>query len=218
MDVHDADAFEAHHAVVEEFAHAADLPVESLREDDSELVAIDFLDHAFFGYGIEDGHPVGHFFDEATGDRTVDGNDVFFFVVVVSAEDLIDDIAIAGEEDESFTGFIESPDGEDAFGVFDVVDDVILFDACIGGANDPDRFMEGDVHRFGISVYDGFAIDAHIIIGTHFRPHFGHLPVDRHPFRFNELIGRPTRAVPYLAEVFVNPHLLFTRHGRKFRN
>ena len=51
FDVHDADAFECGYAVIKEFAHPANLPIEPLRQDNPKGEGIDLPDVAAAGFG-----------------------------------------------------------------------------------------------------------------------------------------------------------------------
>ena len=66
----------------------------------------------------------------------MDRHDVFLFVVIACAKNFIDDVPVAGEEDKSFTGFIETTHGKNALGVFYEIDNIVLLAADVGGAND----------------------------------------------------------------------------------
>ena len=59
-------------------------------------------------------------------DGLVDPYDVFFFVVIVGPQDLINDVAIIGEEDQAFRIFVEPANGEYPFGIVYETDDIVL--------------------------------------------------------------------------------------------
>jgi hypothetical protein len=59
-------------------------------------------------------------------DGLVNPNDVFFFVVVVGPQDLIDDVAIVGEKDQAFRVFVEAANGKYPFGIIHETDDIVL--------------------------------------------------------------------------------------------
>ena len=98
--VHDAGALQAHHFVPKELAHAADLPVEALGEDDLKGRFADLVHPAFFGDRSQDGHPFPHPFQEIRRNGPADGHDVFLFVVVSCTEDFIDHVSVVGEKDQ----------------------------------------------------------------------------------------------------------------------
>ena len=56
LDVHDADALQTRHLKLEVFAHAANLSVEALREDDAKRAASDFLYYTRTRDGVENGN------------------------------------------------------------------------------------------------------------------------------------------------------------------
>src|SRR5690606_28924767 len=139
--VYDPDPLQADHFISQIFTHSPDLAVEALGEDDPEGKFSQLLDLTLFGYGIKDGDPVGHPLDKTVVDLPVHRHHVFLLVIVPRPEDLVDDIAIVSQKDESFTGFVESADREDPGGEIDIVNDVLLL-FRIGSADDPDGLVE----------------------------------------------------------------------------
>ena len=189
-DVHDAHALELHDAVAEVLAHPANLPVESLGEDDAEGPASQLLDLALAGHGVEDGHAASHATDEAACDGLVDRDDVLFLVVVPSPQDLVDDVPVVRQEDESFARLVEAADREDARGVANVVDDVVGLDACIGGADDAHGLVERQVHPLVVGRTDLLAIDAHGVPRSHLRTQLGNCAIDGDSPLREQLVGR----------------------------
>ena len=96
-DVHNAGAFQSGYIIAEVFAHPPDLSVEPLGENDAETIIAEPLNFAFAGNGVQDRHPVAHFFNERMIHAFVNVNDVFFFVVVAGPQDFVDNIAVAGQ-------------------------------------------------------------------------------------------------------------------------
>ena len=72
----------------------------------------------------EDLHAVGHAVQEVLGQRPVDGDHVFLFVLVLGAQDLVDDVAVVGEQDQAFGILVQAADRKDALRMADEVDDV----------------------------------------------------------------------------------------------
>ncbi len=98
--VHDAGAFESYHVVPQEFAHAADLPVEALGKDNLKGSLVHLVHPAFFRDRAQDGHPFPHPFQKIRRKRPADRYDVFLFVVVSCPEDFIDHVSVVGEKDQ----------------------------------------------------------------------------------------------------------------------
>ena len=91
-------------------------------------------------------HAGAHARREVGGERAVDRDDVFLLVVVLGAQDLVDDVAVVREQDQALGLLVEPADREDSLGVIDEVDDVAL-DVALGRAGDADRLVERDVDR-----------------------------------------------------------------------
>ena len=203
-DIHDADALQLHDFIAEVFAHTADLPVESLGQDDVEHLGAELFDLAFVGHGPEYGDAVGHALDKLRVDGPVDSHHIFLFVVVFCAQDLVDDVPVAGQENQSLAVFVESADGENPLGVLDVVDDVVAFGLDIRGADDPDGLIEGDIDVLFGWFGDQFAVDADFVARMDFGAHFGYLAVDGHPAFFYELVGSPSGTKADFTQVFID--------------
>ena len=70
--MHDPDPNQAQHLVAEVFAHAADLAVEPLRQDDPESAGSFGCDPAGQGGCFEDRHTAGHAGEKFFADRAID--------------------------------------------------------------------------------------------------------------------------------------------------
>ena len=159
------------------------------------------LDQAFFSHRSENGNTIAHPGDEIWLDGFVHCDDIFLFVIVSSAEDLVDDVAIVGEEDEPLGGFVQSADGEEALLMPDKGDDILgLF--RISGADDTHGFIEGDVQclRFG---FEGFTINADDIARMDTISCASGFVIDRHTAAIDQSVGFPTGADTGLADEFI---------------
>ena len=201
LDIHDAHPVQLGDLVIQEFAHPADLAVQSLGENDAKGVGPQGFDRAFFGHRSQDGKAVAHAVDEFRGDGRFDGDDVLLVVFVAGAQDLVDDIAIVGQEDQPLGGFVQSADGEEAFLVTDEGDDVLRF-LRVGGTDDPYWFVEGEVEGFGFG-FQRLAIDADHIAGRDTVTGAGGFVVDGDPTGVDQAVGFAAGADAGLADVLV---------------
>jgi hypothetical protein len=80
------------------FTHPPNLSVQTLGQDDLELVFVGLFDKALFGNGIQNGNTIAHFMNKIFGDGFVDRYDIFFFVVVSGAEYFVDNVTIVGQK------------------------------------------------------------------------------------------------------------------------
>lgn len=205
LDIDDAHALQTPHLVAEHLAHAADLPVQSLGEDDAEHVLADASYLAGLGGGIENPHTLRHAVEEHLGDGLVDGDNIFLFVIVLGTQDLVDDIAVAGEQDQTVRVLVEAADGKDALAVPDEIDDVAL-DVSLGGAGHACRFVKADVDLLFFLRADHPLVDPHLVavidLAAELRAH----AVDRDPALGNPGIRLAPRAQTGLADVFIQSH------------
>ena len=161
--MHDADAFQGFYLIPEDFAHPSYLSVESLFQDDAKSPGAFLPYEAGFRSFAEDIHTISHCADHVVGEFLIHRDNVFFFVVVSCPEDLIDDIPVIGEQDQSFRILVEPADREDAFGMIDESDDIGAV-GCIRGGCDAGGFVQCDVDGFLGTLYF-FTIDGHPVAG-----------------------------------------------------
>ena len=87
-------------------AHASNLSIESLSQNDSKQKCTHFFYRARLCHGIEDGDPVCHPSTKRPVYTFVDFDDVLLFMVVTGAKYFVDDVAVVREKDEPLTGFV----------------------------------------------------------------------------------------------------------------
>lgn len=201
FDIHDANTDQFGHLIPEDFAHPSDLSVEALRKDDAESGFAQLLDHAFFSDSSEDGNAIAHPGNEVSPDGLIDSDDIFLFVLVASPEDLVDDVAIVGEEDEPLGRLVQSADREEALFVPDIGDDIFrLFG--ISGTDNTHRLVECDIKGLRFCL-EGFAIDTNDVPGRNTVAGSGRLTIQGYSATFDQAISFATRADAGLADVLV---------------
>jgi hypothetical protein len=202
-DVHDARAHQATDLVAEVLTHAPDLTVHALDQHDAEHEGADPLHPALLGDGAQDRHAAPHPLHELSAHGAIDGDLVLLLVRVARAEDLVDDVPVAGQEDEPLGRHIEPPDGEDAPRVADRVHDVVGH-AGVRHALDTHRLVVGQVHRaLFVGGLHHAAIDPHLVARAHARADLRHLSVHPHAALLDHPIGLAPRAHPALADELV---------------
>jgi hypothetical protein len=80
--MHDTDPFELGNLVPEVATHSANLPIQSLFEDNPKLKLVDCYDGAGIGYGIQDGNAGTHPLHETGMKWLVHSDHILLFVVV----------------------------------------------------------------------------------------------------------------------------------------
>src|SRR6202022_2670400 len=129
--------------------------------------------------------------------------DVLLFMIVFGTEDLIDDVAVVRQEDQTLRVLVQAPDRKDAFWVPDEVDDVVL-DVGLRGAGHSHRLIEGQIDLLFLGA-DRLTIDAYLIAIVDSSAQSGHLTVAGNPARINPFIRLAPRADAGFADVLVEP-------------
>ena len=182
------------HVVAEHFAHAADLPVETLSQNNPEVVLTHAADFARLGFGVKNAYPTGHAVQEGSSYRLVDGDEILFLVIVFRAQNFVDDVAVVGQQDQPGGFFIEPPDGKDALFMADEVDDVVA-DVALGGAGNAHRFIEADVDFiFLLAGADDAIVNAHFVSFSHLCAELGAFSVNGHTTAGDPGVGFAARA------------------------
>ena len=111
-------------------------------------------------------------------------------MVVLGAQDLVDDVAVVGQEDQAFGVLVEPADREHALGVIDEIDDVAL-DVALGRAGDADWLVECDVDRLDVlaGAADHISVELDLIAFVDLRAERRGNAVDRDAAFFDEGIG-----------------------------
>ena len=80
---------------------------------------------------------------------------------VARAQDLVDYIAVIGQQNKTFRVLVESSDGEDPFIVADEIDDIVGI-AAVGRADDTLRLIKGNEDQIFIlgneSAFEGYLL------------------------------------------------------------
>src|SRR5690606_16536246 len=210
LDVADAHPHQLLDPVTEVGGHQADLAVESLHQHDPEPEPAQLAGLARQGGLSVHRHALGHRAQELGGDLVVDRDQVFLLELVLGAQDLVDDVAVTGQQDQPLGILVEPPDREDPPVMAHEVDDVVL-DPGFGGADHADRFVERDVDVLLLALGDGagpqrLAVDPYLVTLAHLRTDPAPDAVDGHPAFGNQAVGLATGAEAGFADVFVEAH------------
>ena len=133
---------------------------------------------------------------------------------IAGTQDLVDDIAVTGQEDQAIGGLVEATDREDTLGMTDVIDDVAV-DMALGGTGDAHRLVEGQIDRFLLG-FQWLAIDQHLIARRDLGAHFGHDTIDGHSSFGDVAIRLASRAEARFADELVEAgkRCVAISHGR----
>src|SRR5450631_2324352 len=212
MDVHDAHPLQAPDLVTERRAHAPDLAVETLRQHDAEALLVDALDPAGQRQLSHDAHAACDHIQRQLRDRPLHGDDVLLLVVVLSPQDLVDDVAVVGQQDQALGILIEAPYGKYPFLVPDKFDDVAI-DVRFAGAGDANRLVQRDVNVL-LALADRLAVDAHFVTDTDLGAEHGGLAVAGNAPLLDPLVGLAARTGTRLADELVQSQRIGTAGSR----
>ena len=185
------------------FHHAPNLAIQPLHQRDTEDVGRFLLDDATLCDHAQHGDAVGHFVQHTVGENAVDGHHVFFFVLVAGPQNLIHDVAVAGQKNQARRILIEPPDGKHAGGVVHVVHDVAAH-ARLAGARHAHRLIKGQVHGvFGLFGLQLVAVHAYTVARAHLVANLGRLAVEEHRALLDVAVGLAARAHAAFADEFI---------------
>ena len=161
-------------------AHAPDLTVQPLHQGNAEDKRRFFFDFALFRHRPEDRHPRPHTTNKFIGNRFIDRHQILFLMIVTRTEDLIHQIAVIGEENQSLGVFIQAANREHAFAVVNEIDNVIAL-AIFGGADNTDGLVQGDKYQiFGFPRFNQLTVYFHNVAGFHLIANGGSLAIKEH--------------------------------------
>jgi hypothetical protein len=138
------------------------------------------------------------------GDRPLHGDEVFLLVIVLHAQDFVDDVAVVGQQDQAFGILVQAPDRKDPLAVADQIDDVAI-DVRFAGAGNADRLVQRDVDVLFLGA-DRLAVDADLVALCHLRAEHGRHAVAGHAPLLDPLVGLAARTGAGLADVLVESH------------
>ena len=185
-DIHDPDALKCANSIVQRLTHAADLAVQSLSKDDPECEFVDLLDGAGACDGIKYRHTGSHFLEKFGCDLFIDAHDIFLFMIIACAENLIDNIAVVGQQNKTFRILVETSDGEDPFFIADEIDDIVGI-ATVGRTDNTLRFVKGNEDQILVLRYE-LAFEGYLLTGLNPAAHQRFFAIDGNKPRFNRCV------------------------------
>ncbi|MGC3975004.1 MAG: hypothetical protein QM771_11550 [Nitrospira sp.] len=156
-----------------------DLPIASLRQDDPESARPQSRHEAWARSLAYYDHTFGHVREKGVPELTIHFDAVLALVPVLNPQDLVDDIAIIGQKDETRRILVEPSDGKNALLMVDFRDDVpghVQFRR----RRHPDRLMIFDIDRTIAPLQDRSVTRDNILRGNLITK-LGHHPVNRDP-------------------------------------
>lgn len=123
-------------------------------------------------------------------------------MAVLGTEDLVDDIAVVGQENEAGRVFVEPSDREDSFAVADFRNDIaghVSFARC----RNADRFVVPNVNRCN-PPGNNLPISGDNVAWFHLVANFCKTPVNCHTSGFDEPVSLPSRADTLLGKEFID--------------
>ena len=193
-------------------AHPPDLAVQSLGEDDDEggLVLHDHLAGTGGHLQLIEMHAPAHLVDEAFRQRLVDPHQIFFFMDVGRAQDLIHQVSPVRHEHESFRILVQPPDRIDPGRIIHHVHDIRGPVIVRSRADDSCRLVHRQQHRLLsrriLQRAHQFFLHRHLHARLHQRAQLRADAVHLHFSFFDQAVRLSPRAVSHGAEELVDPH------------
>lgn len=200
----DSDPLQPLRPVAERRAHASDLAIQPLSEDDAKCFPVDARYLAGLGHLAHDFDAARQHAERQIGDGAIDRDDVFLFVIILRPQDLIHDVAVIGEQNQAFGVLVESADGKNPLAMIDELEDVAL-DVRFGRRGNADWLIEGNIDPFFLGPHKR-AIDAHFIPIGHLCTENGAAAVARDPSGFDPFVGFAPRTDTRFADELIEPH------------
>ena len=210
LDVDDAHPTQLLDPIAKRIGHQADLPVESLGQHNAKAEARDTLGSARLGQLSMHAHATRHATEELIGYRLVDADQVFLLVMVFRSQQFVDDVAIAGQQDQTLGILVEPTNRKDALLMVDEVDDVALH-LAFGCAGDANRLVQRDIDMLAHTRRNRpgpnpLALDHHLVAFGILVADPRNLPIQHDLARCNQTIRLTSRAMTGVADVFVQAH------------
>ena len=212
--MHDPDTVERTHSVPEDMAHAPDLSIPTLRQDDAEPCGAQSLNLTGLRPTAQNHDSPGHPIEERLIEGSIHRHFIFPFMTKLRPKNLVDDIPVVRQENEPRRVFVETADREDAFRVADRGNNVARH---VGFARrrHPDRFVVLDVYRL-VSPQDDLAIAGDHIASYHLITQLGDESVDCDATGLDQSVRFPTRADPMLRKEFIDAECFSHRGASLF--
>jgi len=138
-------------------------------------------------------------------------------VVITRPQNLVHQIAIAGQENQTLGILVQPTNGENPLAVANMVDDVPAL-RRVRGADHTHWFVQGNKYQvLLVSRLDFLAVDRDRVTGQHLIAHMGCFPVNGHI----AILDVPVRLTPgakaTFADVFVEAGRRLAGHGLPVR-
>ena len=152
--IHDPDPFQLLYLISQIPAHSADLPVQSLCQNDPEL----FFSCPFYPAfarcraKFHKRNTVCHTLQKCIRHRTVHGNKIFFFMHISRPHNFVDNLTVIRQQQQSFRLFIQTPDRIDPFRIMQEINHIIFF-PFFRRADNTRRLVKRDQYHFFFFLY-----------------------------------------------------------------
>jgi hypothetical protein len=123
---------------------------------------------------------------------------------VLNPQDLVDDISVIGQENETGRILVEPSNREDSGGMTDFSDDVSRH-MQFGGGRHSDGLVIFDVDNL-VTALQNRAVTRHQILGRDLIPEFGDHAVDRDTTFGNQSISLPSGTQALFGKKFIDAH------------
>ncbi len=181
--VHDPRAMERDHSIAERLAHAPNLPVSPLGKHDSKPIAPHPSRPTRLRLAAENDHAPRHSIQEGSVKGAIHLHEIFPFVAEFGAEDVVDDVAVVRQQNQTGRIFVQPSDRKYPLMMPDLRNDV-SGNVSLARRRHADRLMVLDV-EMGLPPRNDLPIPSDHVRRGDLIAELRHPTVDRDDARFN---------------------------------
>ncbi len=161
--IHDPDSFQLLYLISQIPAHPADLPVQSLSQNDPKAVLSRLLYLTRSGHSIQDRDPSAHSADKFPVQRFIYKNKVFLLMIITCTHDPVDQISLICQKQQPLRFFIQPSHRIDAQRIIQIIRNRYLLPLLSGAAYDSSGFIKQQQYFFFVFT-DRHMIDTDLIL------------------------------------------------------
>ena len=200
--MHDPNTMQCEHPIPQDLAHAPDLSIAPLGEDNAEQGWTESFNPARFARTVENDDPLSHTVNERVIEWMIDGHLVFPLMPMFSSQNLVHDVPVVREQDEARRVLIESADRKDPLRMTDLRNDITRH-MRLTGRRHTHWLVILDIER-GCSPGNHLSVSRDDVVRTDLISQAGRPLIDGHATGFDQTIGLPSGTDAVLCEKFID--------------
>ena len=200
--MHDPNTMQTEHPIPQDLAHAPNLSIPPLGEDNAEQGWTESFNPARFARTVENDNPLSHAVNERVIEWMIDGHLVFPLMPMLRSQNLVHDVPVVREQDETGRVLVESADWKDPLRMADFRNDITRY-MRLTGRRHTHRLVILDI-EWGCSPGNHLSIPRDDVVGTDLVSQAGRPLIDGHATGFDQTIGFSPGTDAVLCEKFID--------------